>query len=205
MARYTGPRSKISRRFGEPIFGIQKALERKKYPPGQHGPNKRRSANKSEYALQLAEKQKAKFMYGMLERQFSNLFKKAVRKKGNTGEILIQLCESRLDNTVYRMGLSNSRRGARQLVTHGHITVNGKRLNIPSHQLSPGDIISLKESSKSISSIKDSMAVNSPKVSKFDWLEWNVEQLKGKFLSSPERLQIPENINEQLIVELYSK
>lgn len=206
MARYIGPKSKISRRFGEPIFGPDKSLERKKYPPGQHGVNKRRgNLGGSEYSIQLKEKQKVKYTYGILERQFRGLFEKAARKKGKTGEILIQLCESRLDNVVYRLGLSPTRSGARQLVGHRHITVNGNILNIPSHIVSEGDIIAVREKSKNHVAIKESTVVNSSKVSKYDWLEWNQEQFKGTFLKKPEREMIPENINEQLIVELYSK
>ena len=201
MARYTGPKSKIARRFREPIFGADKALERKNYPPGQHGPNKRRG-KQSEYAIQLLEKQKAKYTYGILEKQFSNLFKKASRMKGITGELLLSLCESRLDNTVFRLGLSNTRRGARQLVTHRHITVNGNLVNIPSYQLKEGDIVSVREKSKSLEVISSALANNDQK---FDWLDWNNQAMEGKFLSNPTREMIPENIKEQLIVELYSK
>lgn len=201
MARYTGPKSKIARRFREPIFGPDKALERRSYPPGQHGPNKRRS-KQSEYSVQLAEKQKAKYTYGILERQFSNLFKKASMKSGITGEILLQLCESRLDNTVFRLGLSPTRRGARQLVTHRHITVNGELVNIPSYTLRPGDVVGVRERSKSLQAISSSLAGNSKK---FDWLDWNSGDMTGAFLTVPSREQIPENIKEQLIVELYSK
>lgn len=201
MARYTGPKSKIARRFREPIFGADKALERKNYPPGAHGPNKRRG-KQSEYAIQLLEKQKAKYTYGILEKQFSNLFKKASRMKGITGEILLTLCESRLDNTVFRLGLSKTRSGARQLVSHRHITVNGGLVNIPSYQLKEGDIVSIREKSKSLEVISDSLSGNDQK---FDWLDWNNQAMEGKFLSSPTREMIPENIKEQLIVELYSK
>ena len=201
MARYTGPTSKIARRFREPIFGPDKALERKNYPPGAHGANKRRG-KQSEYAIQLLEKQKAKYTYGILEKQFSNLFKKASRMKGITGELLLSLCESRLDNTVYRLGLSNTRRGARQLVTHRHITVNGSLVNIPSYQMKEGDIISVREKSKSLEVISSSLAGRDQK---FDWLDWNNQTMEGKFLSTPTREMIPENIKEQLIVELYSK
>lgn len=201
MARYTGPKSKIARRFREPIFGPDKALERKNYPPGQHGPNKRRG-KQSEYAIQLLEKQKAKYTYGILEKQFSNLFKKASRMKGITGELLLGLCESRLDNTVFRLGLSNTRRGARQLVAHRHITVNGGLVNIPSYQLKEGDIISVREKSKSLEVISSSLAGHDQK---FDWLDWNNQAMEGKFLANPSREMIPENIKEQLIVELYSK
>lgn len=201
MARYRGPKSKIARKFMEPIFGPDKALEKKNYPPGQHGPNKRRG-KRSEYAEQLAEKQKAKYTYGILERQFENLFDKASRKKGITGENLLKFCESRLDNTVFRLGISPSRRGARQLVTHRHITVNGEVVNIPSYELKPGDVIEVRERSKSLEAITTSVANNS---NSFDWLEFDSASLKGKFVQAPEREQIPENIREQLIVELYSK
>ena len=201
MARYTGPTSKIARRFREPIFGEDKALERKNYPPGQHGPNKRRG-KQSEYAIQLMEKQKAKYTYGILEKQFRNLFKEASRMKGITGENLLTLCESRLDNTVFRLGLSNTRKGARQLVSHRHITVNGKIVNIPSYQLKEGDVVSVREKSKSLEIISAAVATN---VQKFDWLDWNHATLEGKFVSKPTREMIPENIKEQLIVELYSK
>ena len=201
MARYTGPKTKIARKFGEPIFGEDKSFEKRNYPPGQHGNNKRRS-KKSEYAIQLMEKQKAKYTYGILERQFRNLFKKATASKGITGEVLLQLCESRLDNVVYRMGLSNSRRGARQLVSHRHITVNGEIVNIPSFNLKPGDVIAVREKSKSIESITNSLK-NSSQV--YEWITWNDETMQGTYVSIPERIQIPENINEQYIVELYSK
>ncbi|MBF0597405.1 30S ribosomal protein S4 [Faecalibacter rhinopitheci] len=200
MARYTGPKTKIARKFGQPIFGDDKSFEKKKYPPGQHGPNKRR-AKKSEYAIQLAEKQKAKYTYGILEKQFSNLYKKANATKGITGEVLLQLCESRLDNVVYRLGVSNSRAGARQLVSHRHITVNGEVVNIPSYQLKAGDVIAVREKSKSLAPITN--ALNSRR--EYDWLVWNNEQTSGTFLKTPERVQIPEDIKEQLIVELYSK
>jgi len=201
MARYTGPKTKIARKFGEPIFGDDKSFEKRNYPPGQHGNNKRRS-KKSEYAIQLMEKQKAKYTYGILERQFRNLFKKATASKGITGEVLLQLCESRLDNVVYRMGLSNSRRGARQLVSHRHITVNGEIVNIPSYNLKAGDIIAVREKSKSVESITNCLQ-NSSQV--YEWITWNDETMKGTYVSIPERIQIPENINEQYIVELYSK
>ena len=199
MARYTGPKTKIARKFGEPIFGDDKSFEKRNYPPGQHGNNKRRG-KKSEYAIQLMEKQKAKYTYGILERQFRNLFKKATASKGITGEVLLQLCESRLDNVVFRMGISNSRRGARQLVSHRHITVNGEIVNIPSFILKPGDSIAVREKSKSIESITSSLK-NSSTV--YEWITWNEEKLEGVFVSIPERLQIPEKINEQYIVELY--
>ncbi|MGF1564283.1 MAG: 30S ribosomal protein S4 [Flavobacteriales bacterium] len=201
MARYRGPKSKIARRFREPIFGPDKALERRAYPPGQHGPNKRRS-KASEYSVQLAEKQKAKHTYGILERQFSNLFKKASSKTGITGENLLQLCESRLDNTVYRLGISPTRSGARQLVGHRHITVNGAVVNIPSYQLRPGDVIAVREKSKSLEVISSSLSANRKQ---YDWLDWNNTDMRGTFISAPMRDQIPENIKEQLIVELYSK
>ena len=201
MARYTGPKTKIARKFGEPIFGDDKSFEKRNYPPGQHGNNKRRS-KKSEYAVQLMEKQKAKYTYGILERQFRNLFKKATASKGITGEVLLQLCESRLDNVVYRMGLSNSRRGARQLVSHRHITVNGEIVNIPSYNLKAGDIIAVREKSKSVESITNCLQ-NSSQV--YEWITWNDETMQGTYVSIPERIQIPENINEQYIVELYSK
>ena len=201
MARYTGPKTKIARKFGDPIFGDAKSFEKRHYPPGQHGNNKRRS-KKSEYAIQLMEKQKAKYTYGILERQFRNLFKKATASKGITGEVLLQLCESRLDNVVYRMGLSNSRRGARQLVSHRHITVNGEIVNIPSYNLKAGDLIAVREKSKSVESIKNCLQ-NSSQV--YEWITWNDETMEGTYVSIPERIQIPENINEQYIVELYSK
>jgi small subunit ribosomal protein S4 len=201
MARYTGPKSKIARKFGEAIFGEDKSFDKKNYPPGQHGNNRRRG-KKSEYAIQLMEKQKAKYTYGILEKQFRNIFAKANRSKGVTGEVLLQLCETRLDNVVYRMGISNSRRGARQLVSHRHITVNGELVNIPSYSLKPGDVVGVREKSKSLQAIEDSLAANS---SVYEWITWNTEKKEGTFVSIPERLQIPENIKEQLIVELYSK
>ena len=201
MARYTGPKTKIARKFGEPIFGDDKSFEKRNYPPGQHGNNKRRG-KKSEYAVQLMEKQKAKYTYGILERQFRNLFKKATASKGITGEVLLQLCESRLDNVVFRMGISNSRRGARQLVSHRHITVNGEIVNIPSFILQSGDLVAVREKSKSVESITTSLK-NSSTV--YEWITWNEEKMEGVFVSIPERLQIPEKINEQYIVELYSK
>ena len=200
MARYTGPKTKIARKFGQPIFGDDKSFEKKKYPPGQHGPNKRRG-KKSEYAVQLEEKQKAKYTYGILERQFANMYKKANAKPGITGEILLQLCESRLDNVVYRLGISPSRRGARQLVSHKHVTVNGEVVNIPSYQLKAGDVVAVREKSKTLSAITDSLKSRSA----YDWLIWNDEQMSGTFNAVPERIQIPEDIKEQLIVELYSK
>ena len=201
MARYTGPKTKIARKFGEAIFGEDKSFEKRNYPPGQHGNNRRRG-KKSEYAIQLMEKQKAKYSYGILERQFRNLFEKANRSKGVTGEVLLQLCESRLDNTVFRLGLSPSRSGARQLVSHRHITVNDNIVNIPSYQLKPGDVIGVREKSKSLQIIINSLDNNS---SVYEWLTWNRDTLQGAFVTIPQRLQIPENIKEQLIVELYSK
>jgi len=201
MARYTGPKSKIARKFGEAIFGDDKSFEKKNYPPGQHGNNRRRG-KKSEYAIQLMEKQKAKYTYGILERQFRNIFARAKGKEGVTGEILLQLCECRLDNVVYRMGISNSRRGARQLVSHRHITVNGELVNIPSYSLKPGDVVGVREKSKSVQAIQDALSANS---SVYEWITWNSEKMEGTFVTIPERLQIPENIKEQLIVELYSK
>ncbi|MGB5228548.1 30S ribosomal protein S4 [Eudoraea sp.] len=201
MARYTGPKSKIARKFGEAIFGDDKAFEKKNYPPGQHGNNRRRG-KKSEYAIQLMEKQKAKYTYGILEKQFRNLFAKANRSKGVTGEVLLQMCEARLDNVVYRMGISNSRRGARQLVSHRHITVNGELVNIPSYSLKAGDVIGVREKSKSLQAIQDALSANS---SVYEWMTWNNDKMEGNFVSIPERIQIPENIKEQLIVELYSK
>ena len=201
MARYTGPKTKIARKFGEAIFGDDKSFEKRNYPPGQHG-NAKRRGKKSEYAIQLMEKQKAKFTYGILERQFRNLFEKASRSKGVTGDALLQLCESRLDNVVYRFGLSPSRSGARQLVSHRHITVNDSIVNIPSYQVKVGDVVGVREKSKSLNIIVESKGKDS---STYEWLSWNSEQLQGTFVSIPERLQIPENIKEQLIVELYSK
>jgi small subunit ribosomal protein S4 len=201
MARYTGPKSKIARKFKDPIFGPDKALDRKPYPPGQHG-NGRRRRKESEYGIQLQEKQKAKYTYGILEKQFRNTFKKASKKKGITGEILLQLIEARLDNVVYRLGISPTRRGARQLVSHRHIIVNGNVVNIPSYELRPGDIIGIREKSKSLEAITDSL---SGRTNRYSWLEWDDEKLEGKFLNFPTREEIPENIREQLIVELYSK
>jgi small subunit ribosomal protein S4 len=201
MARYTGPKTKIARKFGEAIFGDDKAFEKRNYPPGQHGANKRRG-KKSEYAIQLMEKQKAKYTYGILEKQFRTMFKKATAAQGITGQVLLQLCESRLDNVAYRMGLSPSRSGARQLVSHRHITVNGEIVNIPSYQLKAGDVVAVREKSKSLESIQSSLA-NSSNV--FEWMTWNNDTKQGTYVSIPERLQIPENINEQYIVELYSK
>jgi small subunit ribosomal protein S4 len=202
MARYIGPKSKIARRFRDPIFGPDKALDKKNYGPGQHGPNKRRGGKQSEYAIQLGEKQKAKYTYGILERQFSNMFEKASAMKGITGENLLQLCETRLDNVVYRLGISPTRSGARQFVSHKHITVNGEVVNIPSYVVRIGDAVSVREKSKSLEAISNSLASNTKK---YDWLDWNSNDMKGSLLSVPARDMIPENIKEQLIVELYSK
>ncbi len=201
MARYTGPKTKIARKFGEAIFGDDKSFEKRNYPPGQHGNNRRRG-KKSEYAIQLAEKQKAKYTYGILERQFRNMFKKATSSPGITGEVLLQLCEGRLDNVVYRMGIAPSRRAARQLVSHRHITVNGEKVNIPSFQCKPGDVVAVREKSKSLEAIESSLA-NASHV--YEWITWNSETMQGTYVSIPQRLQIPENVNEQFIVELYSK
>ncbi|MBW8361559.1 MAG: 30S ribosomal protein S4 [Kaistella sp.] len=202
MARYIGPKTKIARKFGAAIYGDDKAFEkRKNQPPGQHGVNKRRGSKKSEYAVQLMEKQKAKYTYGILERQFANLYVKAQRAKGVTGEVLLQLCESRLDNVVYRFGYSKTRAGARQLVSHRHITVNGELVNIPSYLVKAGDVIAIREKSKSLEIIADSLA----RKANYDWLQFNDEKKEGTFVSAPERIQIPEDIKEQLIVELYSK
>ena len=202
MARYIGPKSKIARKFGEPIYGTDKHLDRKNFPPGQNGINKKRKKT-SEYGVQLGEKQKTKYTYGVLERQFRNTFEKASRSKGVKGEVLIQLLESRLDNVVFRLGISPTRAAARQLVSHKHITVNGAVVNIPSYQVKPGDIVGVREKSKSLEIITDSLAVR--KYSKLPWLEWDDALMAGKFMSVPERSDIPENIKEQLIVELYSK
>lgn len=202
MARYTGPKQKKARAFGEAIYGPSKAFDRKKYRPGQHGTSRRRG-QKSDYSNQLMEKQKAKYTYGLLERQFRNLFEEASRKGGVTGEVLLQLLESRLDNTVFRLGLARTRRQARQLVSHRHITVNGRLVNIPSYKLKPGDIIGVKGKSKELDIIQDS--VGKSEARKFGWLEYNSDRFEGVYLEAPTREQIPENINEQLIVELYSK
>ena len=202
MARYTGPKSRVARKFGDPIFGPDKHLDRKNFPPGQHGINKKRKKT-SEYGVQLREKQKAKYTYGVLERQFRNTFEKASRSKGVTGEVLLQFLESRLDNVVYRLSVAPSRASARQLVSHRHITVNGKVVNIPSFQLKPGDIIGVREKSKSLENIVDSLTTR--KSSKLPWLEWDDAQMAGKYMSVPQRSEIPEDIKEQLIVELYSK
>ncbi|MAY84058.1 MAG: 30S ribosomal protein S4 [Flavobacteriales bacterium] len=201
MARYRGPKSKIARKFREPIFGPDSSLEKKNYPPGQHGPNRRRG-KQSEYAVQLMEKQKAKYTYGILEKQFSRMFAEASRTKGITGENLLQLCESRLDNVVFRLGLAPSRRAARQMVGHKHFKVNGTVTNIPSYNLKEGDEIEVREKSKSLEVFNESLA---NRKDNFDWLEWDNQAMKAKFVKAPEREQIPENIKEQLIVELYSK
>ncbi len=201
MARYTGPRTKIARRFKDPIFGPDKHLERKNYPPGQHGQNKRR-AKLSEYGMQLAEKQKAKYTYGILERQFKKLFLRAAGKKGVTGQNLIKLIESRLDNVVFRLGIAPTRAAARQLVSHRHILVNGKISNIPSMLLVPGDVVAVRERSKALEVIVNSLNGHS---TSYSWLEWDGSLMTGKFMNYPEREEVPENINEQAIVELYSK
>lgn len=201
MARYTGPKAKISRKFNEPILGESKALQKKNYPPGMHGRGKRKK--QSEYALQLSEKQKAKYIYGVLERQFANIFDKAARKGGVTGENLLKLLESRLDNAVYRLGIAPTRRAARQLVLHKHITVNGNVVSIPSYSLNPGDIVAVREKSKSLEAINNSLAGKGTK--RFSWFEWDANNLSGKFVTYPQRDEIPENIQETLIVELYSK
>ena len=201
MARYTGPRVRISRKFGEPILGDNKALQKKNYAPGMHGKAKKRKV--SEYATQLAEKQKAKYIYGLLERQFAKLFDKATRKKGVTGEVLLQLLEARLDNTVYRLGIAPTRRAARQLVSHKHITVNGDIVNVASFTLKAGDVIGVRERSKSLESITNSLSIQGAK--KYHWQEWDNSEFTGKLIHVPVREDIPENINEQLIVELYSK
>jgi len=201
MARYNGPKTKISRKFGEPILGNGKWLDKNSNPPGQHGANKKRKTL-GEYALQLKEKQKAKYTYGVLERQFRNTFEEAARIKGVTGENLIKMLEARLDNTVYRLGIAPSRPAARQLVSHKHVTVNGELVNIPSYQLKPGDIIGLKEKSSANSSLTSNIRGKNPK---FSWLDWNDTEKQGTFITFPERENVPENIKEQLIVELYSK
>lgn len=201
MARYLGSKSKISRKFGEPVLGASKSLEKKNYPPGIHGPSKRKKSL-SEYGQQLKEKQKAKYTYGLLERQFAKVYQEAARKKGVTGENLLKLLEARLDNTVYRLGIASSRRFARQLVGHKHITVNGKVVNIPSYTLKPGDVIGINPSTKNKQNLVSRFNTGA---SKFPWLEWNTDKMEGTFLAMPEKEQIPENIREQLIVELYSK
>lgn len=203
MARYTGPRTKKSRAFGEAIFGPSKAFEKKKYPPGMHG-NTRRRKQRSDYAIQLLEKQKAKYTYGVLERQFRNLFDKAHRKGGITGTVLLQFLEARLDNTVFRLGIANTRRGARQLVSHRHITVNGIVTNIPSFQLRPGDVVAVRGKSQHMDHVSESIDRRTDS-RRYPWLEFNPEKMQGTFVAYPERDNIPEKINEQLIVELYSK
>ena len=202
MARYTGPRTKKSRSFGESIFGYDKSFEKRKFAPGQHGATKRRGTP-SEYATQLKEKQKAKYTYGVLEKQFAKTFNDANRRQGVTGEILLRLLELRLDNTVYRLGLAPTRSGARQLVSHKHITVNGRIVNIPSYSLRVGDVVSVREKSKTINMVVDSIA--SSNIKRYNWLEFNSEKLEGRYVELPSRDQIPENIKEHLIVELYSK
>jgi small subunit ribosomal protein S4 len=201
MARYTGPKTRIARKLGEPIFGADKVLSKKNYPPGQHGLNRRKKT--SEYGVQLREKQKAKYTYGVLETQFRNLFEKAERTKGVTGEVLLQLLESRLDNVVYRLGIAPTRAAARQIVLHKHIVVDGKVVNIPSYSVKPGQIVGVRERSKSLEVIENALAGFNH--SKYPWIEWEQSSLSGKYLHMPERADIPENIQEQLIVELYSK
>lgn len=201
MARYIGPRSKKARAFGEPIYGFDPAFEKKKYAPGMHGNSKRRR-QKSEYALQLMEKQKAKYTYGVLERQFRNMFEQAAHKTGVTGEVLMQMLESRLDNVIYRLGIAPTRRAARQLVNHKHVEVNGKVVGVPSFHLRPGDTVSVRERSRALESILDSLDKNA---SSFPWLEWDLNTMTGRYVEHPERGKIPETIKEQLIVELYSK
>ncbi|MBP6396385.1 MAG: 30S ribosomal protein S4 [Saprospiraceae bacterium] len=203
MARYTGPTTKKARAFGEPIYGYDKSYEKRKFPPGQHGMAKKRK-QMSDYAVQLMEKQKAKYTYGLLERQFRNLFHKATSKHGVTGEILLQLLESRLDNTLFRMGVAPTRKAARQLVGHKHVLVNGVLTNIPSFLLKPGDLISVRGKSRGLDFIKSNVGKKTDAKS-FAWVEWNPERMEGKFIDYPERERIPEKINEQLIVELYSK
>lgn len=201
MARYTGPKSKIARKFGEPIFGPDKVLSKKNYPPGQHGNGRKKKT--SEYGIQLREKQKAKYTYGVLEKQFRNLFEKAARSRGITGEVLLQFLEARLDNVVFRLGIAPTRAAARQLVSHRHIVVDGKLVNIPSYTLKPGQVIGVREKSKSLEVIDNALAGFNH--SKYPWVEWDQSSKSGKFLHLPERADIPENIKEQLIVELYSK
>ncbi|MCX6297349.1 MAG: 30S ribosomal protein S4 [Bacteroidetes bacterium] len=201
MARYIGPKSRIARKFKEPIFGPDKVLEKKNYPPGQHGLSKKRS-KQSEYAVQLQEKQKAKYTYGILERQFAKIYTMAQRAHGVTGEVLLQLIESRIDNVVYRMGIAPTRSGARQLVGHRHITVNGSVMNIPSYILKAGDVVAVRERSKTLEVINNSISSAS---NQFPWMDFDKSTMTGKFIAVPERIQIPENIKEQLIVELYSK
>lgn len=202
MARYTGPKTRIARKFKEAIFGPDKWMERKPHAPGQHGPNARRRKKESEYSTQLQEKQKAKYTYGILERQFEKMFHTAASKKGITGEVLLQLCEARLDNTVFRLGIAPTRRAARQLVSHGHITVDQGVVTVSSYILRAGQTIAVRERSRSLEAISNSVSVNSRR---YDWLDWSPTQMAGKFIGMPERAQIPENIREQLIVELYSK
>jgi len=201
MARYRGPKAKVARKFNEPIFGPSKAVQKKPYPPGHHGRGRRRK--QSEYAMQLSAKQKAKYTYGILERQFANLFQKASRKTGITGELLMQMLESRLDNVVFRLGIGRTRRAARQLVLHKHITVNGHVTNIPSYLLRAGDVVAVREKSKSLQAINDSLVSSAGK--RYPWLEWDPTEMSGKYVMIPQRDEIPENIQEQLIVELYSK
>lgn len=207
MARYTGPKTRINRKFKEPILGLDKWTERKPYPPGQHGgggkaAGGRRRGKMSEYSIQLQEKQKAKLTYGILERQFQKMFDTAARRKGITGETLLQLCEARLDNTVYRLGIAPTRRAARQLVSHGHIIVNRSVVNMPGYTLRPGDVVAVREKSRVLEAVTNSVSSSS---GRFDWLEWDATNMTGKMIAVPERAQIPENIREQLIVELYSK
>ena len=201
MARYTGPKNRICRIFGEPILGSGKSLQKNSYPPGQHGPTRKRKAA-SEYAVQLKEKQKAKYTYGLLEKQFANTYVEAARLKGATGENLIKLLEARLDNTIYRMGVAPTRPAARQLVSHKHIMVNGEVVNIPSYTLRPGDVIELKPKSKAKTTVTGMIGTKNQRV---NWVEWNEKDMKGTYLAHPERESVPENIKEQLIVELYSK
>lgn len=201
MARYTGPKSRISRRFGEPVMGPSKALSKKNYAPGQHG--KGRKGKKSEYAQQLQEKQKVKYTYGILERQFARIFHLASVKEGRTGDNLIKLCEARLDNTVYRLGIAPTRRAARQLVVHKHIVVDGEVSNVPSLILKPGQLVGVREKSKALVAVKDSLNIS--KARKYNWLEWDGTEMTGKFVNFPERDQVPENFNDQAIVELYNK
>lgn len=200
MARYTGPKAKIARRFNDPILGASKALQKKAYPPGQHGRGRKKKS--SEYAVQLMAKQKAKYTYGILEKQFSNLFQKAVRQDGITGENLLKLLEARLDNVVYRLGIAKTRRAARQLVSHKHVTVNGQIVNIPSYTVKAGDVIAVRAKSQKIEGIAESLTV---RTNQYSWLEWDESILAGKYIMNPDRSEIPENIQEQLIVELYSK
>jgi small subunit ribosomal protein S4 len=201
MARFFGPKGRIERKFGEAIFGQGKALQKKNYAPGMHGRGRKRK--QSEYAVQLIEKQKVKYTYGILERQFRALFHRAQVKEGITGENMLKLCEARLDNTVFRLGISPTRRGARQLVSHKHITVDGEVVNIPSYSLKPGQLIGVREKSKTLETVTTSLSARNAR--RYNWLEWDQQQLTGKFMSYPERTEIPENVNEQLIVELYSK